>query len=315
MNGKTIPKDAQYGKIHWIEMSNGKKAGLLGRTSLSSVKNRRKSSFSCGSTCQYNFTQQPFFDLQLPTTFATGGTQISNITEYDSMLNGNYYTYPVSYQSVLVTTDSSSVASAGPDSSTSTNIIEYGNAPGTTNVNNYFYDTEFAYDPPNEVCNATDNSSWQSGPTTVQTPDHLSVTADTGPNALNCPIGTSLIRSVNFNILDVNEVIILRQISIRETVDPSTQSSCNGANVNVTNLCTPTLATGNFTDVHSPSCPSTAALAESCGYAIPDQTWKWCPSSGTDVNIGDIGLDLIYNKSISFGGNSTGFSQGTTFPH
>lgn len=168
VNGKTIPKDALYGKFHWIEMAGGKKAGLLGRTSLTSVKNRRKSSFSCGSTCEYNFTRQPYFDLQVFTNLPTNGAQNSAITEYDSLLNGNYYTYPIAYSSGEVWADNSAIVSFGPDHSTSTNIVESGHAAGTTNVNYNFYDTEYSYDPDFEECDATPNNSEQSGPTNVQ---------------------------------------------------------------------------------------------------------------------------------------------------
>lgn len=170
VNGKILPKDAPFGKFHWIEMSYGKKAGLLGRTSLASIKNRRKSSFSCGSTCQYNFIQRPFFDLDLPTTLATGGNQVSNITEYDSWLNGNNYIYPFNYESSLAWSDSSTIASFGPDSSTSSNIIQYGNSPGVTNVTHPFWDDQFSYDPQAEACYDTPIYSEPSGPTTVRTP-------------------------------------------------------------------------------------------------------------------------------------------------
>ncbi|RSL18461.1 hypothetical protein EDE15_4036 [Edaphobacter aggregans] len=135
--------------------------------SLSSVKNKRKSSFSCGATCDYNFQQWPFFDLQLPTTIGTGDNQVSNITEYDSMTNGNPYTYPFSYAGVTVTQDSATIASTGPDSSTSTNIIEYGNALGTTNIYNIFIDDE--YEATLDYCEMAQNETWQVGMTTVGT--------------------------------------------------------------------------------------------------------------------------------------------------
>jgi len=72
VNGHVLPKDAPYGKFHWIETANGKKAGLLGRTSLASVKSQRRSSFSCGSTCDINYHVHPFFgpELLLPSVQA-----------------------------------------------------------------------------------------------------------------------------------------------------------------------------------------------------------------------------------------------------
>jgi hypothetical protein len=65
INGKALPLDAQYGKFHWIEMGGGKNAGLLGRTSVSSVQNRRRSSFSCPYPCALSFFQSLFFDASI----------------------------------------------------------------------------------------------------------------------------------------------------------------------------------------------------------------------------------------------------------
>ncbi|WP_260704146.1 hypothetical protein [Edaphobacter flagellatus] len=163
VNGKVIPQDAKYGKFHWIEMSNGKKAGLLGRTSLSSVANRRKSSFSCGSTCEYNFTKHPYFD---PTVFAlmgVGDNAAIGATEFDSMLNGNNYHYPADVPNGDVWADSSVVGFALG----SPNITEAANSLGTTNVTYNFYDAEFSYDPDYETCNENDLPSQPTGASTV----------------------------------------------------------------------------------------------------------------------------------------------------
>ena len=167
VNGNTLPKDALYGKFHWIEMSNGQKAGLLGRASLASMHNLRRSSFSCGSTCEYGQQEYPYFDLQLFTTLDSGGNQVSAITESDYIMASGNYTYPVSYSSVDVSSDSPSIANTGPDPAVDSNIIEEGNSPGQTNITFYFNETQYQYDPQNDVCNPVDYSYYTSGPTSV----------------------------------------------------------------------------------------------------------------------------------------------------
>jgi hypothetical protein len=145
-------------------------------------------------------------------------------------------------------------------------------------------------------------------------PDHLSVVSDS-TQPYSCPIGVSRERRVNYNVLDINQAVIARPISVLETVDPSTISNCNGITVAVSNSCTP-IATGNFTDGLGPGCPTTPQLALSCGYTFPDQVWKWCnPQPVSPVSIGDIGLDVVDNDIISLGGNSSSFAVGMTFPH
>jgi hypothetical protein len=151
------------------------------------------------------------------------------------------------------------------------------------------------------------------GPARVQIPDHLSVVSDS-TNVFSCPIGASRQRRVNYNVLDINQNIIIRPISVVETVDPSIPSSCNGVVAYTNSSCTP-LPSGNFTDILDPGCPGTPQLAQSCGYVFPYQKWEWCQPVGAPVSIGNIGQDLIYNNYISLGGNSTGFNPGDTFPH
>jgi len=314
VNGKTIPKTAPYGKIHWIEMSNGKKAGLLGRTSLSSVRNKRKSSFSCGSTCQYYSQQSPFYDCQVFTSLLNGGTQVSNITEYDSSLNGGSYAYPIPYSGTSVSMSTPSIASSGPDNSTYSNIVLYGNSPGITNVDYQFYDLEYSYDPFFESCNSTDNGGVQYGSTSVQVPDHLSVQSDSSAT-INCgSAGFSDTRTVYYNVLDINNIQIQAFLPVFETTNPNTSNSCNGSPLNITYSCTATPQAGVIRDTLPVGCPSSAQLAaQGCGFTVPDQKWEWCGPSFK--SIGDIGALTVYNNYVSLGGNSTGFAQGTTFPH
>jgi hypothetical protein len=179
INGKTIPKDAPYGKIHWIEMSNGKKAGLLGRTSLSSVSNRRKSSFSCGSTCSANYVQYPFYNPGLDNQILVGGTQVSALTEYDSMLNRASYTYPYPYSPSWMQIDSPSIESNGADSTSPYNVILYANSGGTTTINYGLTDQEYSYDPNYETCNETDYYYPETATATVLVPVYFFNTSGT----------------------------------------------------------------------------------------------------------------------------------------
>lgn len=144
-------------------MSLGKKAGLLGRSSLSSIANKRKSSFSCGSTCEYNYLRRPYYDPIVFTSLASGTNQAGAITEEDNYLNGNRSIYPYPYTSGPVFSYETDVFSFGADPSSTTNIMQYANDLGTADIYYQFFDDEFSYDPGAEQCNDTLTESDQIG--------------------------------------------------------------------------------------------------------------------------------------------------------
>lgn len=163
VNGHALPKDSNYGKIHWIEMSNGKKAGLLGRTSLSSVKNRRKSSFSCGSTCEYNFYRTPIIDPLPWGFFPMGYSQNSSISDYSSMVNGNNYTYPLSYSSGMIYVADTSVIGVGPNTDDIHSATISALAAGSTDMSYDEYGEDYNYVPDQEECVQSDHYVERSG--------------------------------------------------------------------------------------------------------------------------------------------------------
>jgi hypothetical protein len=189
-----------------------------------------------------------------------------------------------------------------------------GQSPGTANVSTYT-DNEPIYNP--NFCCLTclycDTGVGASSPGTTVIPDHIAVVSDQ-TSAYLCSIGTSRTRTVNYNVIANNSSVINRPISVFETVDPSTYSSCDGGQVQTSYSCTP-ISNGNYTDGLDPGCPGTSQLAQGCGFVFPDQVWKWCNPLGGTVSLGDIGTDTVDNNSISLGGNTEGFPAGQTFPH
>ena len=148
----------------------------------------------------------------------------------------------------------------------------------------------------------------------VQKPDHISVNSDITTGYL-CSIGASRRRLVNYNVVATDTCVVQTTISIRQTVDPSTYSSCNNMPASTSFiLCVP-IGSGNYTDALDPGCPPTSQLAQGCGFAFPDQAWQWCSPDGSTPVFGDIGQGLVNNTSISLGGNTEGYANGTTFPH
>ena len=154
-----------------------------------------------------------------------------------------------------------------------------------------------------------------SGPATITNgiPNYMAVVSDSY-TAYLCPVGTSDTRQINYSVFDSLGSFISRAISVLETVDPSTQSTCTGKQISTSYTCTP-IATGNFTDTFQPGCPSTQQLDNGCGYTFPSQEWQWCNPGGAYVNLGDVGTDIVHNNSISIGGNVNGYTPGKTFPH
>ena len=166
INGKVMPKDAPYGKIHWIEMAGGTKAGLLGRTSLTSVANRRKSSFSCNNPCQYNYEQAPNFNASIFTTLPTNSSQISAVTEEITQVNGSNYEYPYAYSASYVSTTNSAIASTSAGTQSS-NIRVNGNSAGTVTMSYEEFMTEYQPNYPAQSCSVVQSQEPETGTTTV----------------------------------------------------------------------------------------------------------------------------------------------------
>jgi|GEM_PF-2384352 len=150
MNGKTLPLDAQYGKFHWIELGGGKNAGLLGRTSVSSVQNRRRSSFSCPFPCAYSFFQNPFFDTSIFWTIPLGQSLTSNTSQYAYDIYGYQYFYPISGTG-LISVDNPSAMSYGTGSPFN-QVVGTPGQPGTTNVDYLVNVTNFYQSSDGESC-------------------------------------------------------------------------------------------------------------------------------------------------------------------
>lgn len=182
VNGKTLPKEALFGKFHWIELSNGTKAGLLGRTSLSSVANRRKSSFSCGNSCQFSYVEFPYYS---PSVFidglGVGSNQISNMTTYMSEVNGGSYVYPLDYNSNggLYGDDNGSVMSPGPDPQSTTNMVITGIAADTSNMYYQLDYTNYSMGLDYGSCVSDNEYIYKSGTTTVTPACPSTVTVST----------------------------------------------------------------------------------------------------------------------------------------
>jgi hypothetical protein len=146
-------------------------------------------------------------------------------------------------------------------------------------------------------------------------PKYIVVNTDS-TQVLACPNGTTRFRKVNYNVMATDGTQVTTTISLLETVDPATQSSCTNTTVGTSFQCTP-IAAGNYTDGLSPGCPETAALNNGCGYTFPLQKWEWCNPVTAPIypNLGTIGTDTVDNTLINLGGNTTQFAAGTTFPH
>lgn len=141
VNGNLIPLEATYGKFFWEGFNMSKDFGLLGRNSVTSEINRRKSSFSCGFGCSYNSDVYPVFVDNNPIQYVPYGNSFGSRIVETLDTGGPVYQYPYSFYNTALTTDNSDIMSFGPDPSTSTSYAAASGQGGTTVVSyNYSYD-------------------------------------------------------------------------------------------------------------------------------------------------------------------------------
>lgn len=312
-DGSVIPLDTHGGSLD-LGPASGEPEDLMTAILSSGIYNPRKA--TCGGGCELCVGMTG--DGIDPSAFSL---PVSNSTQgifHYTLANG--FSYYVTNNSTW-SSSATAIASVQTYGQSSPGLAT-GVSAGTANISASY--TSFTGIPVNagQICNLSLPPSCPppmqriivSAPATVPgPPDHIAVVTD-NTNAYLCPIGTSRTRSVNYNVIAKDLRVVSSPLSVLETVDPSTYSSCNGSQVTTSSQCTP-IPTGNYTDGFNPGCPNTQQLSNGCGYTFTDQEWEWCPPLGTPVPLGHIGTDVIHNNSISLGGNTEGFPKGTTFPH
>jgi len=164
VNGTVIPVDAVYGKFFWNEAAVGTNVGLLGRNSVGSRRNRRKSSFSCPASCAANYDGFPFFDTVNPIEFLPyGSTASAPILEHYTDSTGNQV-YPYSYSNINLWADNTSYISYAADGADGASAIVQSGTPGQTT--SYFSRTEhyYAFNGYAQICYDNIATSQPSGP-------------------------------------------------------------------------------------------------------------------------------------------------------
>jgi hypothetical protein len=226
--------------------------------------------------------------MQGKATYNTGTTQMTTSGTWSSQTT-----------SIASVGPSGMVAGVSPGQST-ISFISSGLPPSAGTVCN-------GYAP---SCPAPANFGGQ-GPAVVQTPDHIVVLSDM-TQTLTCPNGYSqLERFVDYSVLSSSNQQVTALMSVFETVDPNTVSSCTNTKVGTTPSCTQ-ITGGYLPDVFLAGCPGFSNPG--CGFTYPSQSWNAC-LSGSNKNLGTIGQDIVHSNAISLGGNTTMFTKGTTFPH
>ncbi len=180
--GHKIPLDATSGRFHWFDMSMGKQLGLMGRQSLSSQVNVRRSSFSCGEGCAQNYIDSPVFitypwpvyGSDLITEVAYGATDTSNYVaqEYNYGSWSFYYLLNYSDYASSFSTSSEGIVGFGPSYLNSGGIYFSGLNPGTTEFDWTDYFQQFQLDVDGYDCDESDNVSPSGGQ--IQVPPSIS---------------------------------------------------------------------------------------------------------------------------------------------
>lgn len=146
INGRAIPLGPDFGKFMWFDSEFGSKKGLMGRNSVTSRSNHRKSSFSCGMSCGYTFDRRPVFDNNPFGVGPFGSVWGGPIVERTNLSNGQTLDGPYPFSSTQLASSNSSILNyaADPSSSTSYNAIT-GNS-GLVSASYYEFLQQEAYD-------------------------------------------------------------------------------------------------------------------------------------------------------------------------
>ncbi|HTF67110.1 MAG TPA: hypothetical protein VK638_30940 [Edaphobacter sp.] len=135
VNGYLLPLDAIYGKFMWSEAGMGREFGLMGRNSVTSKLNHRKSSFSCGSPCEFSSHEYPVFldgsPIQYMLIGSASGSRIADVT-YTGF--GPEYVYPMAFTSTDLNSSSPNILWLGADPSIYTSFAANAVAEGTTTI-------------------------------------------------------------------------------------------------------------------------------------------------------------------------------------
>ncbi len=296
VHGKVLPPNLITGSYRFRDLTNTL-VGMLYEGKVIYDLSNGHVSYGCGTCCSTTSVYLNYdpFALGLGANFTNGVTTKDNCGDPPEDDSGAFYSWTTASVAVARTTSAGThtgLSVGGTTSSTKGEVIHSNGRSGCYLLPAY----------PN-------------GPTNVTSgiPNHIAVVKDSY-TAYTCPVGTSRTREINYTVLDNEGTFISRAISVFESVDPSTQSSCTGQQITTSYSCTP-IASGNYTDTFQPGCPANQQLNTGCGYTFPNQEWEWCNPGGVPVNLGDVGSDSVENTLITIGGNVNGYAAGTTFPH
>lgn len=146
VNGLVIPQTAVYGKFMWFDASLGANHGLMGRNSVTSRTNLRKSSFSCGMDCGYTRTYFPVFSVD-PFQFTAYGVSFGGtITSVADMSGGQRWVAPYAFSNTQLSSSNSEVLSysVGPNSNSS--YIATAGGVGSVTASYEYTEFDEAYD-------------------------------------------------------------------------------------------------------------------------------------------------------------------------
>jgi hypothetical protein len=143
MNGLVLPLAATYGKFIWFDASLGTKLGLMGRNSVVSHANRRKSSFSCGNDCGFTWDYYPIFSNNPIQFTSSGGTFGGTITGQSSLSSGQLYNYPYPFSETQLTSSSTDILTYTVDPGSNSSYVATAGSVGTVTAS-YVYHYVFA---------------------------------------------------------------------------------------------------------------------------------------------------------------------------
>lgn len=171
INGVLIPLTATTAKFHWMPVMPVRHPGLIGRTELLSLSEKRASSFSCGGNCSpYVAVQGPYWYTELWGSYQhpfVTNARISDWYEVDYDEYGTGYQYPRGTGWTLdnLSSQDSSIVSVGSSSSPIGDTISTG-TPGATNLTYKFYNYVGIIEQ-DDSCELTDNGGNEWNPVTT----------------------------------------------------------------------------------------------------------------------------------------------------
>ena len=316
-SGHVIPATATYGKFHWNPLpGKNTQVGLHGRTEVESLQEARSSSFSCGSTCEYQYWAYPYFATDPFGSYPVPNDPDARETSVHDQFKdtyGNYSQRGMTADGTTITVDDSSILSFSTSNNDMTLVSNTGNQ-GSTTARYYFtqYDSYVSStdDGNPDACSEMDDGEEMS-PSTNVTPkaDNMVVFYDQGITQGNsCDVASfnGAQRNIEYSARS-GTTPVTGGLYIQEDYGNHLTANTCGNGAPVASSCQVGTYNSVFNDfLHTSYCSPSPT---SCGFSILPTSWENCGPNAPST-FGSPSY-VIHWDDIKVNGSSNSLSPGT----